>query len=387
MSSVAIADLLPTAEIGGQWQRILSSFGEGIAGADATNELFWTIAAADIRGKDTALRLLSVSDASGSGAILPFVAPPATSGILGCKLEAVSAVYGNRSVVLAERLDPALVREIFTGLTREQPRWSTLLLRVAADSPSYSCLTQALDAASYRYAEIERNRSPYFHIPATWDELSAKLPQSLRWRIRKSQKELEKRGQLTYRSFTTAADAGEFIEQMYSIEQRSWKQQLGVAVTHHDYQQRFYAAAIPLAAQSGHLSGHVLSLDGDPIAYILGLVGRDRAFLAVKSSFVEAMSNLTPGHVLKKFAIEHLIAQGTKIWDFMGVCDEHKMRWTKDTYEVATLVVYNRSWRGQVGRLRSWLSSLRQKRQESKALPTRQDRAAEPAEPAEPAEK
>jgi hypothetical protein len=99
------------------------------------------------------------------------------------------------------------------------------------------------------------------------------------------------------------------------------------------------------------------------------------------------MSNLTPGHVLKKFAIEHLIAQGTKIWDFMGVCDEHKMRWTKDTYEVATLVVYNRSWRGQVGRLRSWLSSLRQKRQESKALPTRQDRAAEPAEPAEPAEK
>ena len=63
--------------------------------------------------------------------------------------------------------------------------------------------------------------------------------------------------------------------------------------------------------------------------------------------------------MLKKFAIEHLLAQGIKIWDFMGVCDEHKMRWTKDTYEVATLVVYNRSWRGAVGRLRTWLGSLR----------------------------
>lgn len=377
MSSVAIADLLPTAELGAQWQRVLSSFGEGISGADATNELFWTIAAAEIRGKNTPLRLIKVSDASGAQAIMPFVAPPATSGILGVKLEAVSAVYGSRSVVLAERLDPALVQQIFTGLTREHPRWSTLLLRVAADSPSYQCLTAALDAASYRYVEIERNRSPYFHIPPTWDELSAKLPQSLRWRIRKSQKELEKSGKLTYRAFTTPADTDVFTEQMYSVEKRSWKQELGVAITAHEYQQRFYAAAIPLAAQSGNLSGHVLSLDGTPIAYILGLVGRDRAFLAVKSSFVEEMQKLSPGHVLKKFAIEHLLAQGIKIWDFMGVCDEHKMRWTKDTYEVATLVVYNRSWRGAVGRLRTWLGSLRQDRKSSKAMPTRQDRAPE----------
>lgn len=376
MPDVTLTDFVPSDDIEVQWRRILDSFGQGLSGADATNELFWTIASAGIRSKDRHVRLLRVQPELGAGALLPFLASTSRPGIFDIeRLEAVSAVYGGRSVVLADRQNSELVKELFSGLARCQRGWGTLLLRVIADSPTHQSLLAALDAIPLSYVEVGRNRSPYFHLPATWEEISKRLPQSLRWRIRKGQKELERRGQLTYREYVTPVDAESLTEEMYRVERRSWKESAGVSITTHDFQQKFYEMAIPLAAHRGHLSAHVLFLDGDPIAFMLGLLGIDGAFLAVKSSFVEDLANLSPGHVLKKFAIERLITRGAKIFDFMGDCDEHKMRWTQDTYENVTLVVYSPSWRGKIARLRSWLGVLRKKRIASDDLPTRQQRA------------
>jgi hypothetical protein len=59
--------------------------------------------------------------------------------------------------------------------------------------------------------------------------------------------------------------------------------------------------------------------------------------------------------VLKRFAFERLIAQGITLYDFMGKCEQYKMRWTDRTYKVLTIAMFNRNVAGSIGYLRSKL--------------------------------
>jgi CelD/BcsL family acetyltransferase involved in cellulose biosynthesis len=131
---------------------------------------------------------------------------------------------------------------------------------------------------------------------------------------------------------------------------------------------------VPRAASAGRLSGHILSLNERPIAYMLGLLGQDRVYLALKSSFDESVAALSPGHVLKKLGICRLIERGAVAFDFMGRCDTHKMYWTDQTYEVATLAIYNASWRGRAAWLKRRIGGLRRTIPDEAPIPTRKDR-------------
>jgi CelD/BcsL family acetyltransferase involved in cellulose biosynthesis len=73
------------------------------------------------------------------------------------------------------------------------------------------------------------------------------------------------------------------------------------------------------------LSAHVLRLDGRPLAYILGVAAGDGAFLDLKESFDASYAQYSPGHVLKRFAMETLIARGVGIYDFMRACEPYKL--------------------------------------------------------------
>src|SRR5262245_29410954 len=57
------------------------------------------------------------------------------------------------------------------------------------------------------------------------------------------------------------------------------------------------------------------------IAYILRLASVDGTFLDLKESVVAAHSDQSPGHVLKRYAMQTRLPRGVRLYDFMGACE------------------------------------------------------------------
>jgi CelD/BcsL family acetyltransferase involved in cellulose biosynthesis len=179
----------------------------------------------------------------------------------------------------------------------------------------------------------------------------------MRWTIRKGERALSEKGRLEYEELSDPASVDKLMHSIHTIERRSWKEQSGTSITAQGKQQAFFEAFAALAAESGMLCGHVLRVDGKPIAYIFGVLDGDSVFLDLKESFDAAYAEYSPGHVLKRFAFQTLIARGVRIYDFMGRCEPYKMRWTDKTYHRLTVVLFNTTFRGSLAHLRSRFGS------------------------------
>jgi CelD/BcsL family acetyltransferase involved in cellulose biosynthesis len=228
-----------------------------------------------------------------------------------------------------------------------------LVLTFVEHSAAHEAVLDAARSISLPVRTISETRSPYIDLPDSWESLIHRLPKKMRWNLRKSRRDMESKGALIYRHYASQAEAHQFMELVREIETQSWKQAAGTSITASELQQRFYDELIVHASVEGAFSGHALLLDGQPVAYILGLSNGDGVFLDLKESFDQSYAQFSPGNLLKQFALPYLISSGVRIYDFMGECEPYKMRWTDTTYNRITLAVYRRTLAGYVSYGRS----------------------------------
>jgi CelD/BcsL family acetyltransferase involved in cellulose biosynthesis len=113
-----------------------------------------------------------------------------------------------------------------------------------------------------------------------------------------------------------------------AIEQKSWKQQEGLSIAARDGELGFYGELARRCAERGSLRTHVLYLDGRPAAHVLAVLFRGQ-LLALKTSYDQTLSTLSPGIAVVLHALRDAFEQGLSAVDFLG----QGSRW-KD--EVAT---------------------------------------------------
>jgi hypothetical protein len=105
-----------------------------------------------------------------------------------------------------------------------------------------------------------------------------------------------------------------------------------------------------VAAERNWFSGHILEFRGEPVAYVWGLLYRN-IFYDFKESYKSAHRQLGAGHVLKLSLMEKLFKQGVAYYDYMGLCEEYKLRWTNKTYERSTFLLYNSTLAARAARV------------------------------------
>ena len=273
------------------------------------------------------------------------------------QLHAISQLYSGRNRLLAH--DPVAFAEgLLTALAVTEAPWDRLCLTVLDDSPSVRALAAAAAGRGYVIESVGLADSPYIDLPATWDTCFDALSKKFRWLLRTSRKRMEELGRLEHRVFQTPAEVPVFMAAMYAIEKASWKEKSGSSITLNETQQTFYHALALAAAAQGWLRGHVLSLDDEPLAYVLG-ISLGPVFHDLKESYKHTMREHSPAHVLKTFVLPMLIAEGITRYDFRGKCDEFKMKWTDRCYRRRELVIHSTTPRASLvralGVLRAWL--------------------------------
>lgn len=332
---------------------MLASSRGGIHGSDATYSTTWAHALCEtfLSGKE--VHRLTISDGAKTVGILPYYRE--SDGIYR-RLKVITEAHAGRSSMLVLDDSQKTCADLLVAAYEKIAAWDTLQLTVVENSAAHLavCAKSADKALPLRC--ISTIESPYIVLGADWNETFAVLPKKLRWTIRKAEKDLSSLGKLTYRAYTHPDQIAEFFQILYEIERGSWKEKSGTSITVQKHQQTFYEALARHASRDGIFSAHALHLDDKPLAYILGLLSRDGSFLDLKESFVESHSQYSPAHVLKRFAIPALIDQGVRLYDFMGVCEPYKMRWTDKTYRRHTIVLHNHTLRGRLSYCKALLS-------------------------------
>ncbi len=235
-------------------------------------------------------------------------------------------------VVPEERVDfpclgpPAAILDAMLAHLKETRRhWRLGLPRYPEDSPLVEALPEVARARDLRLFLRPTEPSRLVLTPGGWDAYLASRSRHVQHEWRRKRRQLEKRGRVEFRKVTTRADLDQALVAVLAIEEASWKQEAGLAISAQQRGRVFYPELARRCAERGWLRLYVLSVDGRPVAHLLGVRYRDRLY-AVWTSYDQSYARLSPGIAVVLEALEDAFASGVTTVDLLGA----EMRWKRE---------------------------------------------------------
>ncbi len=337
------------------WNEIVARQSSGIEDLDVTASFDWAITLWETHLQRGEMEVLTLREADEIMAVLPLYRFRRTIRRIPCRAVApVTELYSGRIGFLLREPGTDLLESLLEHMRRRISDWDITNLSLVRDSTHEKLFLEYARRHGLRTKVLEENFSPYIPLQDSWNRHFSSLPKKLRSTIRNGEKRLRERGELSYRECRTPEEAAEFNSAVREIEQDSWKEASGTSIASNPIHASFHSSMTLRAAQNGWFSGHLLLLDGEAIAYVMGLL-YNGIFLDLKESYCNSFREMSPGHVLKNFLFAKLYEQNARVYDFMGKCEEYKMKWTDKTYCRRTYLLFNKTLRGEAAR---WLSTL-----------------------------
>jgi CelD/BcsL family acetyltransferase involved in cellulose biosynthesis len=206
--------------------------------------------------------------------------------------------------------------------------------------PSGSLARKELRRAGYSVLSVPGMRSPWLALPASWEQLLASLSSSMRSRIRRTERTLEKHGSLSFRTVSGGAELERELERFLALEASGWKGHNGSAISSEPSTERLYRDFALAAAAQGWMRMYTLELDGQLIAASYACVFAGECVL-LKMAFDETRSALSPGSCLLARVIRSAIEEEhLSACDLLGEADRYKLRWAPEVRPRMTVWAY-----------------------------------------------
>jgi CelD/BcsL family acetyltransferase involved in cellulose biosynthesis len=328
------------------WNEIVAAQSAGILDLDVTCTFEWAMTLWRSHLEKTDQRVMILETNGEVACILPLYGFRKTVHGLPCRVAApLTELYSGRCGFLCRELRAEQFDALFETLHDSAKNWDVFQFSLVDGSPQEAEFLAWQRRSGLQAERIANQTSPYIVLQENWNQHSESLPRKFRHTIRNGEKKMRESGRLQYREFREDANIDFFVDAMLEIERDSWKEAAGTSLTADRKQEIFHTEFLKSAAQTGWLCGHLLLLDEEPVAYINGLL-YNGIFSDLKESYKSRYREMSPSHVLKAFVFESLYARSVRLYDFMGVCEEYKMKWTDKTYSRSTYLLYNRTARG-----------------------------------------
>jgi CelD/BcsL family acetyltransferase involved in cellulose biosynthesis len=172
---------------------------------------------------------------------------------------------------------------------------------------------------------IEEPSSPVVTVQGEAGDYYETRSAHLRHELRRKLKKIKQAGRVEHRVIRSPEDCDAAMDDIFAIEEKSWKAEAGSAFTSRAELARFYRKLADRAAANGWLRIHMLYFDSKPVAHLYGLVYKGR-YYALKTSYDRAYSQLSPGVVLFDHAIRDAFSEGYSHFDMLG----EESRWKSE---------------------------------------------------------
>jgi len=304
-----------------EWSALL----EAVPHAEVFQSFEWLSAWLDAFWRGRPIAFLFVRESGRLRALAPLL--PDDRGELWCPGSLVLPVnpHASRCEILVAAEPRASLEAVLDRLARTRGGFRLAWRATDARSPLLAALAEV--APRRRMLTLTRPGpvSPVARLPGTWDGYLAARTPRVRHELARKRRRLEREGRVEIRALTTPEECARAFPELLRIEDASWKQRTASAFTADASVERFYADLGRRCAAAGWLRIHLLSLDSRPIAHVYGLAFRDR-YYALKTSYDEGYSRLSPGSVLIAHALRDACERGLAAFDFLGV----ESRWKAD---------------------------------------------------------
>ena len=339
------------------WEEIIKQQSDNILGMDVTCTSVW---AENLWENHLERRGMEIAVMEADGdvqAILPFCRTSKRVHSIYCRgLAPVTELYSGRCGFLLREFKPEQLMRMIMGIQQNVPDWDVFTFTLVEGSQSRRLLQELEAAGELRVEKLATQTSPYIMLNGDWEGYFSQLPKKFRWNLRNCDKKMRAAGETEYQIFEAGSNLDRFHDAVREIEKESWKEKSGTSLTANQLQESFHRRFMVIAERCGWFSGHLLLFRREAIAYVWGLL-YGNIFYDFKESYKSVHNELGPGHVLKLALIERLFRLRVPLYDYMGVCEPYKLRWTDKTYQRSTFIVYNNTLRGQTARFAGKISA------------------------------
>lgn len=172
---------------------------------------------------------------------------------------------------------------------------------------------------------------------ADWEPYYAARPRTLRKGVRLGEERLREKGDLAFVRADEKADWQEWLYRFLELERAGWKGHAGSAILQHPGQRAFYERASESARARGALRLLVATLDGEPLAGLLGIVENGVEY-CLKTAYDERLRQYSPGHLVRREVLRRSFADpSVHSADLLGPVTEEKARWATREQWLSTI--------------------------------------------------
>ncbi len=250
--------------------------------------------------------------------------------------------FNTHSDMLLKNASEELVEVFIKALFSLPYNWDIFRInRFIENSACLNSIARSLKSnIAYRYDIRPAEPSFFISLGTSYKEFLEKRSANFRYKLKSSAKKVHSLGTIDYLRTGDFRNIEEAYDTILSIEEKSWKHKHGTAITCSEKQRQFYRLLFTGAAAKGRLRLAVLRLNGEPVAFEVGLL-KGKKYYGVHGSYDEKFRKENPGTVLLARYIEDLIHDGIQEYDWFGEPFEWESRWT-DTYRRhRSLLLYN----------------------------------------------
>ena len=189
--------------------------------------------------------------------------------------------------------------------------------------------------------------SPYQTLSSSWHEYFNSLAAKHRSNLRNRFKRLETQGPVEIETITRAENLADAVEAGLQLEAAAWKGDAGTAIACDPDISRFYSTLAQRAAERGWILLHFLDAGTNRIAFDYSLCYRNRIY-RLKSGYDPVYAAYSPSNLLQYLVMQSAFEQHVVEYDFLGISEEWKLRWTKEARAHHWLFIFSPTLKGHL---------------------------------------
>ncbi len=252
---------------------------------------------------------------------------------------------GRRLSALSSK-DSPIVRPLYRDVDALRVLWSAVLAAaprefVVIETPltEESAVVLRQVAREQRRLVLESNvrSSPVVETHGSWDAYRHEHKSRLE-RAGRRRRKLEKAG-AEFHLVDVPADLDGRLHRGLELERRGWKGQAGTAILDDPTTTRFFTEVAHAFAAVGELRVSEIVLDGELLAFDLQVLSGGRLY-ALKTTYSEEHSALSPGTALRHAIVEKCFELGLDAHELLGSPAEWKRRFANASRPIGNVQVF-----------------------------------------------
>jgi hypothetical protein len=223
--------------------------------------------------------------------------------------------------------------------SEEAPAWDYLdLCNLPEDSLSYKALPSIFRNAGLRVEVDQEDVAPHVHLPAHYENYLMQIDKKQRHEIRRKQRRVERELEVGFTLIQSMDELQGAMDEFLRLQRMSRPDKETFMTPH---MERFFRVMAGRMLEAGYLHLSFLSLNGENAAALLAFEYKKELLLYNSGYDTERWAIYSPGWVLLGYAIQHAIARGIEVFDFLQGDEEYKYRFGGQDYRVMRTLISN----------------------------------------------